>query len=233
MRQREGLTPTANPPAAEERALTEPIRKQIGSPDRRKHSRERQLRRGKTTRLASLSWNPSPAPSLCPRPCAERGGEAAGPPDLPVERTGRRPCGIPSSASSPRPRPCAEPHVAGRGVEAAGPPDPLMERAGRRPRGIPSSAPVGAISPPSSLHGATRRWAWSRGGWALGSAGGEGEEEARGLQRGASGAAGAAADRGKAGLVRARRAGADRAGVGRWGMEGRGQMLSCWIIYLG
>ena len=124
MRQRDGLTPTANPPAAEERALTEPIRKQIGSPDRRKHSRERQLRRGKTTRLASLSWNPSPAPSLCPRPCTERGGEAAGPPDLPVERTGRRPCGIPSSASSPRPRPCAEPHVAGRGVEAAGPPDP-------------------------------------------------------------------------------------------------------------
>ena len=191
MRQRDGLTPTTNPPAAEERALTEPIRKQIGSPDRRKHSRERQLRRGKTTRLASLSWNPSPAPSLCPRPCAERGGEAAEPPDLPVERTGRRPCGI------------------------------------------PSSAPVGAISPPSSLHGATRRWAWSRGGWALGSAGGEGEEEARGLQWGASGAAGAAADRGKAGLVWARRAGADRAGVGRWGMEGRGQMLSCWIIYLG
>ena len=135
MRQRDGLTPTANPPAAEERALTEPIRKQIGSPDRRKHSRERQLRRGKTTRLASLSWNPSPAPSLCPRPCAERGGEAAGPPDLPVERTGRRPCGIPSSASSPRPRPCAEPHVAGRGVEAAGPSDPPVEKARRRHEG--------------------------------------------------------------------------------------------------
>ena len=120
-----------------------------------------------------------------------------------------------------------------------------LRRAWRRSRRAPRSAGgadreealrdplVGVVSPPSSLRGATRRRAWSRGGWALGSAGGEGEEEARGLQRGASGAAGAAADRGKAGLVRARRAGADRAGVGRWGMEGRGQMLSCWIIYLG